>query len=134
MLRTNNYRNTRTQTSSFTVQPRRDRSLLMNFQNRSVSKLVGEEKEKALADVKNWQYSSKKDAIQRDFKFKNFKQAWNFMSQVAEEAERVQHHPEWFNVYNQVDVALRTHDCDGISEKDINMAKFMDSASDKAKQ
>ena len=58
-----------------------------------------------------------RDAIKKSFHFANFAQAWQFMSKVATFAEEIDHHPEWFNVYNTVDVTLTTHDCDGVSDK-----------------
>ena len=70
-----------------------------------------------------------KDAIYKEYVFKDFSQAWGFMSRVALMAEKMDHHPEWFNVYNRVDVTLTTHDCKGVSEKDIELAKYMDEVS-----
>ena len=58
--------------------------------------------------------------------FKDFNQAWGFMSRVALKAESMNHHPEWFNVYNKVDVTLSTHDCQGLSERDVKLASFME--------
>lgn len=67
-----------------------------------------------------------RDAIQRSFRFKDFNAAFGFMSRVALTAEKLDHHPEWFNVYNRVDVTLATHDADGVTELDVRLAKFMD--------
>mgnify|MGYP001351670720 CR=1 FL=1 len=64
--------------------------------------------------------------IQRLFNFKDFKQAFAFMTECAMKAEEMNHHPEWFNVYNKVDVKLRTHDQDAITDKDQLLASFMD--------
>jgi len=72
-----------------------------------------------------WTYNADKEAIERQFIFQDFKQAFSFMSTVAEEAESMNHHPEWFNVYNRLHVLLRTHDCNGISINDLNMAQYM---------
>ena len=58
--------------------------------------------------------------------FKDFNQAWGFMSRVALKAESMNHHPEWFNVYNKVDVTLSTHDCQGLSQRDVTLASFME--------
>jgi 4a-hydroxytetrahydrobiopterin dehydratase len=66
-----------------------------------------------------------KDALQKKFEFKDFKEAFSFMTSVALKAEEIGHHPEWFNVYNQVEVELTTHDTEGLTEKDYEMAKFM---------
>ncbi|KAL7465576.1 hypothetical protein ACHAXS_005967 [Conticribra weissflogii] len=67
-----------------------------------------------------------RDAITKTFHFIDFQQAWNFMSKVADLAEVMNHHPEWFNVYNRVEVTLTTHDCNGLSTNDTDMAKKMD--------
>ena len=74
-----------------------------------------------------WKLSvGKRDAIEKSFQFDNFVQAWGFMSQVALHAEKMDHHPEWFNVYNRVDVVLTTHDCGALSHKDATLAGLMD--------
>lgn len=70
--------------------------------------------------------NAKRDAINKSFTFQNFIEAFGFMSQVALRAESLGHHPEWFNVYNKVEVTWSTHDCAGLSELDIVMAKFCD--------
>ncbi|OQS04848.1 pterin-4-alpha-carbinolamine dehydratase [Thraustotheca clavata] len=74
----------------------------------------------------SWKMVEGRDAIQRVFEFRDFNEAWSFMSRTALIAEQGAHHPEWFNVYNRVDVTLSTHDCGGLSMNDINMAKKMD--------
>ena len=93
-----------------------------------VEKLTGEARSEALAGLEGWQAVEGRDAIEKRFTFKTFNQAWGFMSRVALKAEQMNHHPEWFNVYNRVEVTLATHDVDGLSELDIRLAKFMDSA------
>ena len=80
----------------------------------------------ALADTPAWTRLSERSAINRIFQFKNFNQAWGFMSRIALIAEQLNHHPEWFNVYNRVEVTLSTHDAGGLSELDFRMAKAMD--------
>lgn len=75
----------------------------------------------------NWQRTEGRDAITRSFKFKNFSAAFAFMTRVAMLAEKMNHHPEWSNVYNRVDVVLTTHDAGGVTQLDIDMAKKMDS-------
>jgi 4a-hydroxytetrahydrobiopterin dehydratase len=74
--------------------------------------------------------ASPKDALYKEYVFKDFSQAWGFMSRVALMAEKMDHHPEWFNVYNRVEVTLTTHDCKGVSTKDVELAKYMDEVSD----
>jgi 4a-hydroxytetrahydrobiopterin dehydratase len=71
---------------------------------------------------------SGRDAIQRSFRFRDFNQAFGFMTRVALLADKLDHHPEWFNVYNRVDVTLATHDADGVTELDVTLARFMDEA------
>lgn len=91
-----------------------------------IVKLTDAERQAALAELGNWKLAEKRDAIQRSFKFKNFNEAWGFMNRVALLAEKDDHHPEWFNVYNRVDILLTTHDCDGLSTRDVKLAKAID--------
>jgi len=80
----------------------------------------------ALKELPNWTEVSGRDAIARKFEFRDFNAAFAFMTRVAMLAEKMDHHPEWFNVYNKVDVTLSTHDAGGVTEKDIEMAKAME--------
>ncbi len=73
-----------------------------------------------------WGAVKGRDAIRKIWKFKSFSEAWGFMSRVALAAEKLNHHPEWSNVYNVVDVTLTTHDCDGLSPLDLDLARKMD--------
>ena len=91
-----------------------------------VEKLTGEAREQALAELSGWSEAEGRDAIKKSFKFKTFSEAWGFMSRVALAAEAMNHHPEWFNVYNRVDIVLATHDCGGLSERDVKLAKRID--------
>ena len=91
-------------------------------------KLSPEERGTALAALEGWRDATDRDAIVKSFKFKNFNEAFGFMTRIAMEAERMNHHPEWFNVYNRVEVTLTTHDCGGLSDRDVALAKFMDQA------
>ncbi|MCG6856578.1 MAG: 4a-hydroxytetrahydrobiopterin dehydratase [Salaquimonas sp.] len=93
-------------------------------------KLEGMEREKALASLDHWEVVEGRDAIRRVFVFKNFNEAFGFMSRVALYAEKLDHHPEWSNVYKTVDVTLSTHSAGGLTELDIKMARFMDKAAD----
>lgn len=86
-----------------------------------------------MEEIKGWDKTvndSGKDTLKKDFIFKDFKEAFSFMSAVATKAEEMCHHPEWFNVYNKVKVELTTHDTGGLSEKDYEMAKFMNMQAD----
>jgi 4a-hydroxytetrahydrobiopterin dehydratase len=91
-----------------------------------VERLTGAEREKALGELTGWVLVAGRDAIAKSFKFKTFRQAWGFMSQVALVAEKADHHPEWFNVYNRVDVTLSTHECNGLSRRDVDLARAID--------
>lgn len=73
-----------------------------------------------------WAAVPGRDAVRKVWKFRNFSEAWGFMSRAALVAEKLNHHPDWKNVYNVVDVTLTTHDCHGISQLDIDLAKAMD--------
>lgn len=80
----------------------------------------------ALKSVSGWQAVDHRDAIRKVFEFADFNEAWGFMSRVAVKAEAMDHHPEWFNVWNKVDVTLATHDADGVTALDVELAGFMD--------
>ena len=80
----------------------------------------------ALSQLTGWQAVEGRDAISKSFRFKDFNAAFGFMTCVALEAEKRDHHPEWFNVYNRVEVVLTTHDADGVSALDVALAQFMD--------
>lgn len=86
------------------------------------------DKEDALKGINkaNWSKLPDKDAIKKTFTFKNFVQAFSFMTAVALEAEKIDHHPEWSNVYNRVEILLTSHFCNGISMLDIKLAKQID--------
>jgi len=93
-----------------------------------VKKLTPAKRKAALAGLKGWKSVDGRDAIAKSFKFADFNAAFAFMTKVALAAEKADHHPEWFNVWNRVDVTLSTHDADGVSEKDIALAKFIEQA------
>lgn len=88
-----------------------------------ISQLPPDSVEKELKSLAGWTLRSDGKAIQKSLKFKDFNAAWGFMNRIALLAEKTDHHPEWFNVYNRVDITLTTHDAGGISERDIKMAK-----------
>jgi len=88
--------------------------------------LSGQDREQALTSVKDWQLTEGRDAIARSFEFKNFGEAFAFMIQVALQAEKSDHHPEWSNVYNRVDIVLSSHDAGGVTDRDIALARFID--------
>ena len=90
-----------------------------------IQKLDSTARAAALAQLEGWADAAGRDAIQRTSLFADFNAAFGFMSRVALLAEKTDHHPEWFNVYNRVEVTLATHDCNGVSERDIAMARFM---------
>uniref|UniRef100_A0A0N4ZUP2 4a-hydroxytetrahydrobiopterin dehydratase n=1 Tax=Parastrongyloides trichosuri TaxID=131310 RepID=A0A0N4ZUP2_PARTI len=73
-----------------------------------------------------WKMVNNRDAINKNITFKDFNQAFGFMTKIALMAEKMNHHPEWFNVYNKVDITLSTHDVDGLSKNDIKLATFID--------
>ena len=81
---------------------------------------------KALDNLSGWTLSDDSKSITKQFKFKNFLVCWGFMTTIAIMAEKMNHHPEWFNVYSRVDVTLTTHDSGGITYKDVDLAKYMD--------
>ena len=94
-------------------------------------KLTGQTRSDALRKLNGWSEVSGRDAITRKFVFKDFNQAFGFMTRAALIAEKMDHHPEWFNVYKNVEVTLSTHDAGGVTEKDIALAKAMDSLASK---
>ena len=89
-------------------------------------KLDSAARKSALAKLNGWSEVSGRDAITRKFTFKNFNEAFGFMSRVALVAEKMDHHPEWSNVYKTVDVTLSTHDAGGLTELDVKLAEAMD--------
>ena len=93
-----------------------------------IRKLEPAQVREALAALPQWTLDESRGAIRRSFVFKDFGEAFSFMTRIALAAERADHHPEWFNVYNRVDITLTTHDADGLSERDITWAKAADGA------
>ncbi len=95
-----------------------------------MTKLNSDEITSALNDLEGWKRSDDKIAIEKQFKFANFIEAFGFMTRMAIVAEKMNHHPEWFNVYNRVDVKLTSHDSDGVTQRDIKLAAAMNKAAD----
>ncbi len=91
-----------------------------------VEKLTPEERAAALAELSGWSEADGRDAIQRTLTFPDFNEAFGFMTRVAIKADQADHHPEWFNVYNRVEITLSTHDADGLSARDVALARFID--------
>jgi 4a-hydroxytetrahydrobiopterin dehydratase len=89
-------------------------------------RLQGAARIKALQDLKDWADVPGRDAIHKTFRFGNFREAWGFMSQAALVAEKLDHHPEWANVYGKVEVTLTTHTAHGVTALDIKLAQKMD--------
>ncbi|MCW9034866.1 MAG: 4a-hydroxytetrahydrobiopterin dehydratase [Rhodospirillales bacterium] len=88
-------------------------------------KLALSQVDEALQELEGWQRANDREAINKTYKFKNFTEAFGFMTKCAAQAEIMDHHPEWFNVYNRVEVTLTTHDAGGVTEKDLFLARFM---------
>ena len=91
-----------------------------------VAKLQGEARTKALKSLAGWAEVEGRDAIGKSFKFEDFGEAWGFMSRVALLAEKADHHPEWRNVWNRVEITLSTHDAGGLTSRDVALAKAID--------
>ncbi len=89
-------------------------------------KLSGEVRKSALARLQGWSEVQGRDAISKKFVFTDFNQAFGFMTRAALVAEKLDHHPEWFNVYKTVEVTLSTHDAGGLTELDVKLAEAMD--------
>ena len=89
------------------------------------AKLSPKERQEALTTLPTWQFVEARDAMTRTFQFKDFNAAFGFMARVALVAEKLDHHPEWFNVYNKVDVTLSTHDAGGVTALVLKLATAM---------
>ena len=91
-----------------------------------VARLTEGHRNESLAAIPDWSYDASRDAITRRFTFADFNEAFGFMARVALLADKADHHPEWSNVWNRVDILLTTHDADGLSQRDIAMAQAID--------
>ncbi|CUW37332.1 putative pterin-4-alpha-carbinolamine dehydratase [Magnetospirillum sp. XM-1] len=97
------------------------------------AKLTADDRARALAELSGWSEAEGRDAIRRTLRFADFGEAFGFMARVALAAEKMNHHPEWFNVWNRVDITLSTHDAGGVTRKDIDLARAIDAAAGGAK-
>jgi 4a-hydroxytetrahydrobiopterin dehydratase len=91
----------------------------------AMAKLSARDREAAVGKLAGWTYDEKADAISRNFKFKDFSEAFAFMTRVAMAAEKLDHHPDWKNVYKTVEVTLNTHDAGGLTALDFKLATKM---------
>jgi 4a-hydroxytetrahydrobiopterin dehydratase len=99
-----------------------------------IQKLTSEQRTTQLKQLDGWEATEGRDAIRRQLQFADFNEAFGFMTRVAIKAQQMDHHPEWSNVYNKVDITLSTHDANGLTERDIELAKFIDEAGKHAKK
>jgi 4a-hydroxytetrahydrobiopterin dehydratase len=90
-------------------------------------KLSAEERAAQLRQLNGWQTVAGRDAIERHFEFADFNEAFGFMTRVAIKAQEMDHHPEWFNVYNKVQITLSSHEANGVTGLDIELARFINS-------
>lgn len=93
-----------------------------------IQALAPQEAQALLAGLPQWRHDEERGAIRREFVFSDFAAAFSFMTQMALAAEKQGHHPEWFNVYNRVDIVLTTHDAHGLTQRDIELARCADAA------
>lgn len=91
-----------------------------------VERLVGAARHAAIHELHGWAEVADRDAIRKSYHFGDFSEAWGFISRIALLAEKMDHHPELFNVYNRVEIVLSTHDAGGLSERDIKLARAID--------
>ena len=92
----------------------------------AIARLTPAEREAALSSLPHWRLRDDGLAIERKLRFSDFGEAFAFMTRVAIEADKRDHHPEWFNVYNRVEITLTTHDAGGLSARDVKLALFID--------
>ena len=92
----------------------------------AVPELTDDEREAALAELSGWSLARDGKAIERTFTFADFNEAFGFMTRVALLADKQDHHPEWFNVWNRVEITLTTHDAGGLSARDVKLAKAIE--------
>lgn len=95
-----------------------------------IARLTDAERAEALARLPGWTHDAERDGLRRTFVFADFVAAFGFMTRVALLAEKADHHPEWFNVYNRVEILLTTHDADGLSARDVALAVMIEGVLD----
>ncbi|KAL3998381.1 Pterin-4-alpha-carbinolamine dehydratase domain protein [Acanthocheilonema viteae] len=108
------------------------RTNIASHTQKVVVMMLSEEQRKQLLQPlidKGWEMVEGRDAIRKNLRFENFSEAFGFMTQVAMYAEKMDHHPEWFNIYNKIEVTLSSHDVNGLSEKDIKLASYIEKLS-----
>ena len=98
-----------------------------------MGKLTETERGEALAALPGWDHDVDRDAIRKSFRFADFGEAFAFMTRVALEAEKADHHPEWSNVWNRVDIALSTHSAGGLTAKDVDLARKIEAIAETAR-
>src|SRR3954470_22957140 len=91
-----------------------------------VDRLVGAARQTGLRELHGWSEGGSRDGVRKSYHFSNFSEAWGFLSRIALAAEKMDHHPEIFNVYNRVEIILSTHDAGGLSERDVQLAQMID--------
>ena len=91
-------------------------------------KLSPNTRNESMKKLKEWKKTRGRDSIEKEFIFSDFQAAFSWMTRIALFAEKMDHHPEWYNIYNRVDITLTTHDSGGVTEKDITLAKAMEMA------
>jgi len=89
-------------------------------------RLIGAKRKEAVGELRGWSEVEDRDAIRKVFHFGTFSEAWAFMTRIALLAEKMDHHPEWFNAYNRVEIILSTHDVEGLSQRDMTLAHAID--------
>jgi 4a-hydroxytetrahydrobiopterin dehydratase len=97
-----------------------------------VQKLSADERAAQLRQLNGWQSVTERDAIERSLEFADFNEAFGFMARVAIKAQEMDHHPEWFNVYNKVRITLSTHEVNGVTVRDVELARFINSIAKEA--
>ncbi len=99
-----------------------------------VEKLTPAERERLVPNLDGWELDAERDGIRKSYRFADFAHAFGFMARVALLAEKADHHPEWFNVYNRVEITLTTHEAKGLSERDVALARVIERLAKEARK